>query len=140
TALRRTNAIRSPIGDRPSVAQRLRSLRCRECAIQSFEAATRYSRRRRLLPTHPPPGSRLPSKISDHAPASSAGLGSERDRRLRDADSLRSGTRTAFIASRTEGSTSLLLPIMRATANATNPQSLAISSELASLSGRRASA
>src|SRR5271166_5817392 len=71
--------------------------------------------------------------------ASCAGLSSARDRRLRDAASLRSGTRTTFIASRTKGSTSLRLPIRRATANATKPQSLAISSELASSSRRRAS-
>ena len=61
------------------------------------------------------------------------------DRRLREAASSRSGTRTAFIASRTRGSTSGRLPIRRATANATKPQSVAIAWELASYSRRRAS-
>ena len=60
------------------------------------------------------------------------GASPTRDRRLREAASSRSGTRTAFIASRTRGSTSGRLPIWRATANATKPQSVAIGSELAS--------
>jgi hypothetical protein len=71
--------------------------------------------------------------------SSSARLSSERDRGLRDAALSRSGTRTAFIASRTRGSTSSRLPIWRATANATRPQSRAILSELASSSRRLAS-
>ena len=54
----------APTGVRPSVAQRPRGLRGRGRAILSFQAATRYSRRRRSLPTRPPPEFRLPSKLS----------------------------------------------------------------------------
>ena len=62
------------------------------------------------------------------------------DRRLLDVASSRSGTRTAFIASRTKGSTSGSLPIRRATANATRPESLAtfVGTGLLSTSARRA--
>ena len=78
-ALRRT---RTPTGDRAAAralsggfalsgAQRLRGLRGRRYAILSFEAATRYSLRRRWLPIRPQPQSRLPSKSSSrYAPPS----------------------------------------------------------------------
>ncbi len=54
--------------DRPSFAQRPRGLRGRRCAVLSFEAAMRYSLRRRWLPTRRRPQSRRPSKWSVRFP------------------------------------------------------------------------